>query len=120
LDTAFGWFTAKYGNKLSPIFVVMCGGGFHGNAPDMTVCMDMVDSKKYTAVFSKNATAVEDFAALTACNDTVVTSGTFGWWAGFLAGGDVVAYHQQIHGPLASEYDEDDYFPSTWTLLETA
>jgi hypothetical protein len=120
LDAAFEWFTTKYANKLSPIFIVMCGGGFHGNAPDLAVCKDMVDTKKYTVAFSQNLTAAEDFVALTACDDVVVTSGTFGWWAGFLAGGDVVAYHQQIHGPLTNQYNEEDYFPPMWTLLEEA
>jgi len=37
--------------------------------------------------FSFNLTLGMDLALLAACNHTILTYGTFGFWAGFLAGG---------------------------------
>src|SRR5206468_3243249 len=35
--------------------------------------------------YSENKTAEEDMALLAMCNHTIMTVGTFGWWAGYLA-----------------------------------
>ena len=36
-----------------------------------------------------------DLAVLASCDHTIMSIGTFGWWAGWFAGGEVVYYNQQ-------------------------
>ncbi|XP_037796398.1 galactoside 2-alpha-L-fucosyltransferase 3-like [Penaeus monodon] len=40
--------------------------------------------------FSKGASPFEDMALLSSCNHSIVTLGSFGFWTGYLAGGEVV------------------------------
>lgn len=61
-----------------------------------------------------------DMGVLTLCNHTLMTVGTFGWWIGWLTGGDVVyqkrfaALRSQVHRNYANP---KDYFPSHWVGL---
>ncbi|XP_021356831.1 galactoside 2-alpha-L-fucosyltransferase 2-like isoform X2 [Mizuhopecten yessoensis] len=68
-------------------------------------------------VYTKNRPEV-DFAVLVACNHTIMTVGTFGWWAGYLAGGDVIYYKYPVrnNSKLREQLDSSfsDYFPSHW------
>ncbi|XP_067653559.1 galactoside alpha-(1,2)-fucosyltransferase 1-like [Haliotis asinina] len=43
-------------------------------------------------VVMKRATEEIDLCLLSMCNHTILSVGTFGWWAGFLAGGTTVYY----------------------------
>ncbi|CAL4246553.1 unnamed protein product, partial [Meganyctiphanes norvegica] len=44
-----------------------------------------------TILHKRSATTVaEDLSTLSLCNASVMTLGSFGWWAGFLSGGPVV------------------------------
>ncbi|KAM7060194.1 LOW QUALITY PROTEIN: galactoside alpha-(1,2)-fucosyltransferase 1 [Molossus nigricans] len=61
LQQAMDWFRARH---QAPIFVVTSNG--------------------------MEASPGKDFALLTQCNHTIVTIGTFGFWAAYLAGGDTV------------------------------
>jgi hypothetical protein len=73
---------------------------------------------QHTVIFSPAThTAAQDFAALAACNASIMTTGTFGWWASFLAGGPVVSY---AHPMMQLQFDADSYFPHDWMLLEEA
>jgi galactoside 2-L-fucosyltransferase 1/2 len=59
---------------------------------------------------------VLDLAILSYCNHTILTVGTFGWWAGWLTGGKTL-YYKNFPRPdssLASEYGREDYYPSDW------
>ena len=51
----------------------------------------------------------EDFAIALACKHTVMSVGTFGWWMGFLTGGDVVYFKNWVKG--RPWYDGGQYFP---------
>ena len=59
-------------------------------------------------------------AALTLCNHTVMTVGTFGWWAGWLAGGEVVYFPNPLleAGRFYQNFRQNDHFPSNWIPLE--
>jgi galactoside 2-L-fucosyltransferase 1/2 len=62
---------------------------------------------------------VLDLAILSYCNHTILTVGTFGWWAGWLTGGKTL-YYKNFPRPdssLASEYGREDYYPSEWIGL---
>lgn len=57
-----------------------------------------------------------DLAMLSLCNHTVVTVGTFSWWASWLAGGDVVYYADwpTPHTEIGQAYNTSEYFPANW------
>ena len=66
-------------------------------------------------VNTRARTAGQDLAILAACNHTIMSVGTFGWWGAYLAGGDVTYYRPDFSGrPLACE---TDYYPSRWTCV---
>ncbi|XP_069494449.1 galactoside alpha-(1,2)-fucosyltransferase 2-like [Ambystoma mexicanum] len=90
LDQAMGYFRKKYQD---PIFVVASNG--------MPWCKENINASKgdvYFAGDSNEASPENDFALLVNCNHTVMTIGSFGWWAGYLAGGEVI-YLSNYTGP---------------------
>nr|XP_008250578.1 galactoside alpha-(1,2)-fucosyltransferase 1 isoform X1 [Oryctolagus cuniculus] len=82
LQQAMDWFRARHE---APIFVVTSNG--------MKWCWENIDASRGDVVFAGNgleSSPAKDFALLTQCNHTVMTIGTFGFWAAYLAGGDTV------------------------------
>ncbi|XP_041362150.1 galactoside 2-alpha-L-fucosyltransferase SEC1-like [Gigantopelta aegis] len=63
-----------------------------------------------------------DMSVLSQCNHTIITVGTFGWWAGFLAGGITLYYKRPIKegSRLRKQFSDDysDYFYSGWIGIE--
>ena len=62
-----------------------------------------------------------DLAVLASCNHSIITVGTFGWWAGFLAGGQVIHYkYQAREGTILRKgfsQSMDDYFLPHWISM---
>lgn len=61
-----------------------------------------------------------DVALMSSCDHVIITSGTFGWWGGWLSGGSVV-YFAGFPGkgsPVANETNNKDYYPPNWIGLE--
>ena len=60
-----------------------------------------------------------DLAILSMCNATIITTGTFGWWAAWLAGGPVIYYPDfpRPNSTLASHYKREDYFHPNWIAM---
>ncbi|XP_006770052.2 PREDICTED: galactoside 2-alpha-L-fucosyltransferase 1 [Myotis davidii] len=82
LREAMDWFRARHE---APVFVVISNG--------MAWCRENVDASRGDVVFAgdgQEASPGKDFALLTQCNHTIMTIGTFGFWAAYLAGGDTV------------------------------
>ncbi|XP_027632276.1 galactoside 2-alpha-L-fucosyltransferase 1 isoform X2 [Tupaia chinensis] len=82
LQQAMDWFRVRH---KAPIFVVTSNG--------MEWCRENIDTSQGDVVFAGNGlegTPEKDFALLTQCNHTIMTIGTFGFWAAYLAGGDTV------------------------------
>ncbi|XP_074075691.1 galactoside alpha-(1,2)-fucosyltransferase 2-like isoform X2 [Macrotis lagotis] len=82
LEQALGWFRARYANV---VFVV--------TSDEIAWCQGNIDTSKGDVVFAKGwmrRSAEKDFALLTQCNHTVMTIGTFGFWAAYMAGGHTV------------------------------
>ena len=82
LQQAMDWFRARHE---APIFVVTSNG--------MEWCRENIDTSRGDVIFAGDGqedAPVKDFALLTQCNHTIMTSGTFGFWAAYLAGGDTV------------------------------
>lgn len=62
---------------------------------------------------------VQDLAILAACNHTVITVGSFGWWAAWLSGGITLYYKHfpRFNSSLAREYVLDGYYPDSWIAM---
>ena len=82
------------------------------------------DDKKYVQanlgnqsdvfVIPMTFSARDDLAALALCEHTIVTAGTFGWWAAWLAGGDVL--HDLNYPVPFQNCVKETYFPP-WFLF---
>ncbi|XP_054444380.1 galactoside alpha-(1,2)-fucosyltransferase 1 [Pteronotus mesoamericanus] len=82
LQQAMDWFRARHE---APIFVVTSNG--------MAWCRENINTSQGDVIFAgdgQEGSPGRDFALLTQCNHTVMTIGTFGFWAAYLAGGDTV------------------------------
>nr|XP_044990486.1 galactoside 2-alpha-L-fucosyltransferase Sec1-like isoform X1 [Jaculus jaculus] len=82
LEKALDWFRARYS---SPVFVV--------TSNDMSWCRKSIKPSHGDVVFAgsgQQGSPAKDFALLTQCNHTIMTVGTFGIWAAYLAGGDTI------------------------------
>jgi len=71
--------------------------------------MDNVTEKYNMAFMKENNSGILDLAILSSCNHTITSTGTFGWWAAFLAGGESIHYrYVAINGSrLRSHYSND-------------
>ncbi|XP_072343300.1 galactoside alpha-(1,2)-fucosyltransferase 2-like [Scyliorhinus torazame] len=82
LDTAMAYFRNKYKNV---VFVVTSNG--------MDWSKENIDNSKGDVFFSddpKQSSPADDIAILAHCNHTIMTVGTFGYWVGYLAGGETI------------------------------
>jgi len=66
--------------------------------------------------FSHRQSAEQDFVLLTRCDHVIMTTGTYGWWAAWLANGTTIYYKDfPRHGSwLWKRTKADEYFPPTW------
>ncbi len=56
-----------------------------------------------------------DMATLAACNHSIITTGTFSWWSGYLAGGEVIYYKDQFaKDSIMGVAVLEDRFPPAW------
>ena len=57
-----------------------------------------------------------EFTLLTLCDHTIMSVGTFSYWAAYLAGGEVVYYRNHIkpNSPLSKNYNDTQYFLPHW------
>lgn len=89
------------------------------NFPALLSNVSDSDSKcKPQVTFSVNRTAAQDMAIMTGCNHTVITIGSYGWWAAYLAGGVTVycnRYPPASKTPLMVR--QDDMYLPTWKGL---
>ena len=78
-----------------------------------------VNTTSAVVVFSEDRRPEEDLAILSSCNHTIMTVGTFGWWAGYLAGGLTIYYRNfpRRDAELYYEFSREDHFPSHWVGL---
>ncbi|XP_069121395.1 galactoside alpha-(1,2)-fucosyltransferase 2-like [Argopecten irradians] len=64
------------------------------------------------SVFSGFNDRYVDMAILSLCNHVIISTGTYGWWAGFLNKGTVV--HFDWIPPHHVKYNRDDYILPNW------
>ncbi|OWK15658.1 FUT2 [Cervus elaphus hippelaphus] len=108
LEQALDWFRARYS---APIFVVSSNG--------MAWCRENINASRGDVVFAGNGnegSPAKDFALLTQCNHTVMTIGTFGIWAAYLAGGETIylANYTLPDSPFLKVFKPEAAFLPEW------
>lgn len=70
-------------------------------------------------ILEENMKFHNSFAILSKCNHSIITSGTFGWWGAYLAGGLVIYFNDFINekSKLYKGYKKEDYYPPSWIGL---
>ena len=78
--------------------------------------------KDPNAVYIMGNSPEVDLSILSQCNHTITTVGTYGWWAGFLAGGITLYYKHPAkeNSKLRSQFTKDysDFFYPGWIGME--
>uniref|UniRef100_A0A8C5ZCC2 L-Fucosyltransferase n=1 Tax=Marmota marmota marmota TaxID=9994 RepID=A0A8C5ZCC2_MARMA len=96
----------------SPVFVVTSNG--------MAWCRQNINASRGDVVFAGNGiegSPAKDFALLTQCNHTIMTIGTFGIWAAYLAGGETIylANYTLPDSPFLKVFKPEAAFLPEWT-----
>lgn len=106
---ALQYFRNKYRNTVFLIFT-------NPNPADIKWCFDNINGSD--VVHTKANAREIDMCALSMCNHTVMTVGTFGWWASWINTGETI-YYEKIARPnssLLEDFSKDrlDYFYPGW------
>ncbi|XP_071153259.1 galactoside alpha-(1,2)-fucosyltransferase 2-like [Mytilus edulis] len=113
-------------NVASPEYLIRAVNYFkdrYKNIIFIVASNEMPWAKKYmpsdiSVEFIQNKAEV-DMATLASCNHTIITVGSFGWWSGWLAGGEVTYFKwpaKQGSG-LEKRMNYTDYFYPGWIGL---
>ena len=110
LESAMSYYAAKY-SSYTIIFVVC--------SDDMQWSRQHVSMDMAPVVFSIFDDLEQDLSLLSETNHTIMTVGTYGWWAAWLTGGDVVYYKDYpIEGSsIDANLEHVDYFHKDWIGL---
>ena len=67
-------------------------------------------------IYSVGRSAAEDFAILSHCDHVIMSTGTYGWWAAWLANGTTVYYEKwpMPKTKLDELFSREDFFPPHW------
>ncbi|KAK2167764.1 hypothetical protein LSH36_24g05012 [Paralvinella palmiformis] len=67
-------------------------------------------------VYSEDHRDYEDMAILSRCNHTIISVGSFGWWAAWLANGTTIYYDNwpKEYSKLEYHVNKKTYFPPDW------
>ena len=98
---------AYFRNKFDNALFIVC-------SDDIKWCKNNINGSDVE--FVSTGEPVVDLALLTQCKHTVITVGAFGWWAGWLTGGEVVYYNNwpKPGSELDANVHKKDYFLTTW------
>ena len=85
---------------------------------DISWCRENLSRQKNLS-FSEGKSYGVDMAIMSLCNHTVATVGTFGWWAGWLAGGVTTYYRKYAHESttLYKGLNISDHFLPNWVPM---
>ena len=97
---------AYFRNKYPDAVFVVCSDGMSWTKQNI-VGKDVLYSHRKAEV---------DLAVLAHCQHSVISTGTFGWWAAWLAGGETIYYSNfpANNSWLATQYKNEDYMPQNW------
>lgn len=82
-------------------------------------CKENIKQNGTVINFSPFKDASQDLALMSLCDDVIVTSGSFGWWGAWMAGGRTVYYkgYPTPGSNVAREFVLPEYYPQDWTGL---
>ncbi|CAF1057892.1 unnamed protein product [Didymodactylos carnosus] len=108
IQNGMNYFTEKYSN---PLFIVV--------SDDKLWCEETLGLRNDVVITPYNFSAADDLAVLTLCDHNLITTGTYSWWAGFFAKGEVIydKSYPKEGGLLAWNCQKDDYIPSSFKAL---
>ena len=71
---------------------------------------------RVNVTFMSPRSAGKDFAVVASCEHVIVSTGSYGWWAAWLARGIIIYYADWPRNGSAVEsmFKREDYFPPTW------
>ena len=63
--------------------------------------------------------AATDLVVLSTCDHVIMSTGTFGWWAAWLAGGTTIYFGgwPRSNSTLSAQVDKTDFFPPHWIAM---
>ncbi|KAK2145418.1 hypothetical protein NP493_3948g00016 [Ridgeia piscesae] len=84
---------------------------------DIAWCREHVRGE--SVVYSEGNSPVTDLAILSSCDHVIMSTGSFSWWAAWLAGGMAVYYDDWPRPMSQLEYfvTKSDYFYPTWAPI---
>jgi len=71
---------------------------------------------RVNVTFVTPRSAGKDLAVVASCEHVIMSTGTYGWWAAWLARGVTIYYADwpRNGSALADMFEHEDYFPPTW------
>ena len=80
---------------------------------DKRYCRKLFGRRPNIFVTPQSFSPADDLIALSLCQNSIITGGTFGWWAGYLANGHVI--HDKIY---PSGCERREYYYPPWFLID--
>ncbi|XP_043915663.1 galactoside alpha-(1,2)-fucosyltransferase 2-like [Protopterus annectens] len=108
LEKAMKYFRDKY---QEPVFVITSDG--------LDWCKSNLDNSRGDIYFPGDVTSstpAVDLAMLIHCNHTIMTIGTFGFWAGYLTGGEVIYLDKYVlpNSPFLNVFKYEAFYLPEW------
>ena len=95
---AIDYYTRRYSNAN---FIVA--------SDDKSYCRKLFGHRPNIFLTPNSFSPGDDLIALSLCQHSIITGGTFGWWAGFLANGQVI--HDKVY---SSGCEKDEHYYPPW------
>jgi len=72
--------------------------------------------RQVNVAYAVNHTAGQDMAIMTSCDHVIMSTGTFGWWAAWLANGTTIYYRKwpKNGSKLFKLFSRVDFYPPEW------
>jgi len=103
-----------FAERFDHVQFVVCGDDIEWCHNSLPTAADI--GSNVNIVFSENRSPKVDLAILAQCKHTIISVGSFGWWAAWLANGTTIYYADWPRPFSKLEYhvNKDDYFPKHW------
>ena len=87
---------------------------------DIRWCRENIHNSEHSVIFSPFSNPGNDLSLMSLCDHMIMTTGTFGWWGSWLAGGHVIYYggYPRLGSELDKHFVKEDFYPKQWTQLE--
>ncbi|CAF1099473.1 unnamed protein product [Rotaria sp. Silwood1] len=102
LFAAIDYYTSHYSNVH---FIVA--------SDDKSYCKNLFRHWSNITVTPQSFSIGDDLIALSLCEHSIITGGTFGWWTGYLANGEVI--HDKLY---PSGCERREYYYPPWFLID--